>query len=155
MPAILCVQEVRFRWVAVVRSYIRHPADIPLVYSLYGQPAQVHRETLKDVSRGGLCFRLDENLVPGSRVRIRIDAVEPPFEVEGIVAWCHPRGERFEVGVRFEDSASSYSLRMVEQVCHIKQYRLDVERSQGRRLSSDQAAREWIASYARDFPALH
>ncbi|MCZ7563309.1 MAG: hypothetical protein M5U08_05410 [Burkholderiales bacterium] len=41
---------------------------------------------------------------------------------------------------------------MVEQVCHIEEYRRAVARDEGRTLSTEEAAAEWIAEYAARFP---
>ena len=43
---------------------------------------------------------------------------------------------------------------MIEQVCHIEHYRKEVMLREGRELSAQEAAREWISKYAGDFPAL-
>ncbi len=43
-------------------------------------------------------------------------------------------------------------MRMVEQVCHIERYRADVLEREGRALTGEQAAEEWIKRYAEDFP---
>jgi hypothetical protein len=41
---------------------------------------------------------------------------------------------------------------MVEQVCHIETYRRTVAGTEGRELSAEQAALEWIAKFAASFP---
>jgi hypothetical protein len=41
---------------------------------------------------------------------------------------------------------------MVEQVCHIKQYSKEILEKEGRKLSDEEAAVEWIEKYAKDFP---
>jgi hypothetical protein len=41
---------------------------------------------------------------------------------------------------------------MVEQVCHIEQYKRSAKDNEGRELTSEQAATEWIARHAADFP---
>jgi hypothetical protein len=41
---------------------------------------------------------------------------------------------------------------MVEQVCHIEQYKADVLKKEGRELTGEEAAKEWILKYAKDFP---
>jgi hypothetical protein len=41
---------------------------------------------------------------------------------------------------------------MVEQVCHIENYKKEIYRAEGRLLSSEQAAMEWIIRYASRFP---
>ena len=43
---------------------------------------------------------------------------------------------------------------MIEQICHIEHYRKEVARVEGRELSTQEAASEWISRYASDFPAL-
>jgi len=55
------------------------------------------------------------------------------------------------VGVEFLDQDILFRLRMVEQICHIEQYRRTVRESQGRVLSSQEAAIEWIERYAEAF----
>jgi hypothetical protein len=41
---------------------------------------------------------------------------------------------------------------MVEQICHIEHYKREVAEREGRELSGQQAAKEWIAKYAASFP---
>jgi hypothetical protein len=41
---------------------------------------------------------------------------------------------------------------MVEQVCHIEEYKQAMLRIEQRKLTSQQAAREWIDKYAAQFP---
>jgi hypothetical protein len=41
---------------------------------------------------------------------------------------------------------------MIEQICHIEHYRKEVKLVEGRELSSEEAADEWITRYAGDFP---
>jgi hypothetical protein len=43
---------------------------------------------------------------------------------------------------------------MVEQICHIEDYRQSVCRVEGRQLSAEEAAVEWIAQYAAQFPDI-
>ena len=40
---------------------------------------------------------------------------------------------------------------MVEQVCHIESYLRRVREREGRSLTAEQAAREWIGSHAEGF----
>lgn len=73
------------------------------------------------------------------------------FTAEGIVVWCREH-EGYEVGVRFDETTHGFSLRMVEQLCHIKHYQREVRATEGRELSNEEAALEWIEKYARVFP---
>jgi hypothetical protein len=54
--------------------------------------------------------------------------------------------------VRREEVETAYGVRVVEQVCYIEHYRQGTLRTQGRALSSEQAAQEWIGGYAAGFP---
>lgn len=134
-----------------MRKFIRHPADIPLEFSLDGQD-ELRREYMLNASCGGLCFHSGKQLERGTNIHVRIPVREPPFELDGVVAWSAKNGTGFEVGVAFDERATQYSLRMVEQICYIEQYRRDVAEKEGRNLNGDQAAREWISMYAGQFP---
>ena len=134
------------------RRFMRHPSDIPIEFSTAeGSPASQFGQA-HDVSFGGLAFESEHCPVPGSIIDVRIPTVIPPFQTRGVVVWCRCLGERYEVGVRFLESSDAFKARMVEQVCHIEQYKRDVLAREGRRLTGAAAAREWIAKFASSFP---
>lgn len=144
-----------------MRKYIRHPSDIPINFCVSNNDApQAHR--VKDVSVGGLCFNSDKPVERGTPIHIHIPVVMQPqssdrqapdqFDADGVVAWCRPEGGGYSVGVQFADANTRFGLRMVEQICHIEHYRADVLQAEGRTLSSEEAAREWVERYAADFP---
>lgn len=56
------------------------------------------------------------------------------------------------MGIKFTQSIDVFRIRMVEQVCHIEQYKEDVKAREGRCLTGTQAALEWIQRYASKFP---
>lgn len=132
------------------RRFIRHPSDFPISYSL-GRHYQ-KQQSLRDVSCGGLCFTSDCPIQCGETVHVSIPVEAPGFEADGVVAWCKPENDHFAIGVAFDGDSTSFTLRMVEQVCHIEHYRAQVLRDEGRDLNSEEAAQEWIEKYARDFP---
>jgi hypothetical protein len=78
--------------------------------------------------------------------------VLPPFEARVRVVWTRPEAEGYCIGVQFMDEADAFRARMVEQVCSIERYRREVEAKEGRRLTRDEAAQEWIRRYAGRFP---
>lgn len=134
-----------------MRQFIRHPTNIPIEYWVANQPLG-WRECLKDVSQGGLCFHTECALERGNRIRIMIPIREPAFEAAGTVVWCRRCDSCYEVGVQFADTDTAFSVRMVEQVCHIRAYQQEVWAKEGRQLSSAEAAAEWVGKYAQDFP---
>jgi hypothetical protein len=150
---------------SAMRRYIRHPSNIPISFQIDDQIQPiVHR--MRDVSLGGLCITADRPLQRGMKIHINIpitadsygaenreDTSESkPFEADGIVAWCRPEGPAYTVGVQFADQSIHFGLRMVEQICHIEHYRNDVLNAQGRTLSAEEAAKEWVEKYAAEFP---
>lgn len=134
-----------------MRQFIRHPSDLPIEYKIVGSDTP-ENESLENINQGGLCFQATNNITPGSSIFIRIPVRKPALEVEGVVAWCQKCNERYEVGVKFADEATEFNVRMFEQVCYIEQYRRDVLKKEGRKLSSEEAAMEWVEKYAKDFP---
>jgi hypothetical protein len=108
-----------------MRKFIRHPANIPLEYGLEGRTGR-RRERLRNVSFGGLCFRCARGLEPGTRIHIRIPSCEPPIDVNGVVAWSRAREGAYDTGVVFDSEAAERAVRMVKQVYHVEQHRLDI-----------------------------
>lgn len=136
-----------------MRRYIRHPADIPIEFEIID--AERHRhEQIHNVSQGGFAFQSQAWVDPGREILVRIPVVEPAFEVRGRVAWCHRRAEDYDVGVEFLEQEDAYRLRMVEQICHIEHYKKEVLLAEGRRLTTAEAAAEWIGKFAADFPQI-
>lgn len=135
------------------RRFIRHPSRMPIRVELLGDLPQ-RDDRLRNVCEGGLCFVTALALDPDTPVRLTIPVLGESFEIEGIVVWCRGRDESFEVGVRFVRAQDRFSVRMVEQLCYIEDYRREVEREEGRRLGSEEAAAEWIELFADRFPGL-
>lgn len=111
-------------------------------------------ETLTNVSLGGLAFVSDQALEPSQKVKVCIPVLETENCLIGTVVWCEKTKNGYEIGLEFEGKRNVYRLRMIEQICHIEHYRKEVERVEGRELSAEAAAREWISRYAGDFPPL-
>lgn len=136
-----------------MREYIRHPSSIPLEVKISNYPG--HRnECLNNVSAGGLSFRSKERLETGALINIRIPLLRDVVQLSGQVVWCHEQRGAFEVGVAFLDPEEAFRTRMVEQICHIEQYKNEVWEREHRQLTSEQAAAEWIEKYASSFPQM-
>ena len=135
-----------------MRHYIRHPSDIPIEYRITHSKSGQHCP-LKDISPGGLCFQTHGALLRGCVIQITIPVREPPFEVTGTIVWCRRIHGQYQVGVQFADKNTEFSVRMVEQVCQIHHYQHEVMKKEGRFLSTEEAAAEWVVKYARNFPS--
>jgi hypothetical protein len=134
-----------------MRQFIRHPADVPIEVSPVGQGGG-RPPRLVNVGLGGLAFRSHSAFRPAHVVRVRIDCVRPAFETTARVAWCRASDGEFELGLAFTDPDDAFRARMVEQVCYIEHYRREVRDTEGRELTAEEAAREWIARNAARFP---
>lgn len=134
------------------RQYFRHPSDINIeVWPLNAR--EVKRQKIQNVSLGGLAFKSCTAYPPNSFICLRIVLAGQTFELKARVNWCRTRHPCFEIGAEFLDQNDAFEARMVEQMCRIEQYRSE-QLTQGRELSSDEAAQEWISRYAAQFPAL-
>ncbi len=111
-------------------------------------------QTITNVSLGGLAFVSAKPIKVLERVRICIPVLDRDNYLVGNVVWCEKSGSGYEIGIEFESSRDVYRLRMIEQICHIEHYRNEVARIEGRKLTAQEAAQEWIAKFAGDFPAI-
>lgn len=131
------------------RAFIRHPADIPIeIETLPGEPPS----RVADVSYGGLAFLAERPQPTGTLLHIRIDSTETSLNAKAFVAWCHPEGRGYRIGVRFESPEDAYRSRLLEQILAIERFRAEMARSEGREIPRDEAAREWIRRHASQFP---
>ena len=133
-----------------MRVFVRHPSEFPIELRASDDSEPI-RERLRDLSAGGLCCRSSSPRAEGQRVHVRIAVGSPGFVTEGRVAWCRPYEDGYRIGIEFIGDFAAFRARMVEQVCHIERYHRRVL-AEGRELTEEQAAEEWIAQYAARFP---
>jgi hypothetical protein len=136
-----------------MRLYIRHPSDVPIDYQLGGR-TDTSRDKLANYSEGGLCFVAKQWIEPGSEIHFAIPITPPEFHATGVVVWCREEAGEFQVGVKFTEAETAFAVRMVEQLCYIEHYRQSVRASEGRKLTGEEAALEWIEKYAGSFPPV-
>ncbi len=136
-----------------MRTFIRHPAEAPISYSLK-KDEPVNIQKLKDLGHGGLSFYTNENIPVGTIMQITIPNLKYHFCEEGVVVWSRPYKGHYQVGVKFSNDKSAYRMRMIEQICYIDAYRRKIKSTQNKDMSWKEASDEWIKKYARAFPAL-
>jgi hypothetical protein len=130
-----------------MRRHIRHSTDVPIDVRL-SQTVPGDREYLCNISRGGLCFRSLAPIAEGISIRIEVPVAQPVFETEGIVAWCRPSDQGYEVGVRFTGCRQDPQL--VAEVHQVEHYKREVWVRDGRLLSGEEAAAERTAQSGRE-----
>lgn len=133
-----------------MRSFIRHPSDIPVEVVL--EQGRADDTRLNNISHGGLSFDSPTPIDSGAVIRLRIALDKLAFEARGQVVWCHKRPDHYVIGLEFLDKDDLFKVRMVEQICHIEHYKKEVMTREGRSLTSQQAAMEWVRKYAHKFP---
>jgi hypothetical protein len=136
-----------------MRNFIRHASGIPLDVKVETSE-NTHSHQAVNISQGGISFISKKAIQTGKLVSIRVPAISDTFKFEGQVAWCKKDGRSYTIGIQFYDVEQSFTARMVEQICHIESYRKEVSKTEKRKLSSDEAAEEWIALYADKFPHI-
>ena len=138
-----------------MREFIRHPSSIPVQLIKQDGISSLGLNTLNNVSFGGVSCLCTEAVEKNSSVKMMIQCVDPSFEIDGRAVWCKPRNNMYEIGVEFIVSKDKmFLLRMIEQVCHIEHYRNERAHNEGRELTSEEAAREWIKKHADNFPKM-
>lgn len=137
------------------QSYIRHPNDIPAQISLCSE-TPISTNTASHSGHIGISLSTDTFYAIGTALEITITINDPAFKAAGHVAWCIPeKNNQFRTGLVFDDPATAYAVRMIEQICHIEQYRREIKKTEGRFLSREDAAHEWIVRFAKDFPSIN
>jgi len=138
------------------REYIRHPAKVPLVIAPQSTREQLNLPLnhlhIKNVSTGGLSFDSPVEFHTNTVIKIKIPSIKPVFKVNAVVQWCRQIKDQFELGVQFLDTNDAFRVRMVEQICHIGQYRDEAQQRTGRRMTWNKASIEWIEKNGGSFP---
>jgi len=134
------------------RQFVRHPSSIPIEVRLLSGGCE--STEVSDISLGGLSFAFHWSIACGVEVAVRIPGLAEHIDLSGKVVRCEPNGEGWLIGISFEDKREVFRMRMVQQMCYIEDYRRRVMEADGREISSELAAVEWIALYAPDFPGL-
>jgi PilZ domain len=138
-----------------LREFIRHPTSVPFQLDELAGKGNHGINTLNNVSNGGVACLCSEPIKEGTTVKMRIECVNPEFEITGKAVWCRLKNDQYEVGIEFiVNKDQVFHLRMIEQICHIEHYRYEVLKNEGRELSIEDAAKEWIEKYAGNFPEL-
>lgn len=140
-----------------MRRFVRHPSDIPMRVELASM-SENNTSSLVNLSVGGVCCLVDRDYPIGTLVNIDVPHVDPAYHGQGVVVWCNKTQEDekdalplFEIGIRFKEGKDAFRSRMIEQLCQIEHYKNEVALTEGRELSPEEAAGEWIKKYAANF----
>lgn len=133
-----------------MRKFFRHSTDIPIAVRV--SEGSRCATPLRNLSVGGLCCEADTFIPKGTSIDISIPMENPIYNGQGVVCWCNPKaGGCYEIGVSFSNRDEAFRARMVEQICRIERYKQQVQSNEGRHLSTEEAAKEWVEKYAESF----
>lgn len=137
------------------RRFFRHPVSVPIQYQAISAKSS-DKSASVDVSEGGMCFFSSQYLPVGTKLSLSIPVGHQLFKVKGQVAYCASSGGeyRFRTGVAFLDPASAFRAKLAEEILQISEYQKKISREEGREIGEEEAAREWIRRYAKDFSHL-
>lgn len=140
-----------------IRKHVRHVTGIPIQVKLDYATTDFedgNEDTITNVSLGGLSFIADDRLEIAETIQVRFPVLYLDTTLSGKVIWCQKTRKGYEVGLEFDDKDEMERLKMIDQITDIEQYRRRKETIEGRQISSEQAAREWVTKYAGSFSAL-
>ncbi|MCP4401381.1 MAG: hypothetical protein GY801_29290 [bacterium] len=119
--------------------------DIPIEYSLAEVVAH-QKEYLHNISIEGLCFRSHSCIEKGTTVYIAIPLLTPVFQEKATVAWCAKKNDSYDIGVEFVGNDTKSHADIVQQMCDIEDYKHEILHKDGRKLSGEEAAVEWLST---------
>lgn len=130
-------------------SLIYHPKQVPIDIKRVREMKEARCECV-----GELAVHCSTGIPVGTQVLLSLPTSESDASLCGCVVWLSGAGSDYLIGVTFFGEEEAYKMRMVEQLCHIQAYQHTVSRQEGRLLSDEDAAREWIGRYSKDFPEV-
>ena len=137
------------------QSFIHHPSAVPV--KMVVSDSQFPLPTIQVAASTGVYIHTTTCYPLNSCVEVEINVQSPAFFAKGYICSCEAvtDGLGFQTGVVFDCPETAFAVRMIEQVCHIEQYRQQVSNTEGRELTIDCAAAEWITHHAANFPELN
>ena len=134
-----------------MRKYLRHPIDIPIEFTI--SETKIKKSALTgNMSICGLCFKSFECVENDKLLTIKIPLINSNIRLQGRVVRCLIKNDHVEIGIEFINQNDIFAARMIEQICYIKQYQKDIAEQQGRNLTDEHAALEWISNHSAQFP---
>lgn len=129
---------------------IRHPDEFPIELKLQERTAgSSSPSSLQLICHSSTPFH------SGEGIQIKIPSIANNLEVFGVIQRCENTPQGYELGITFNSSDALMRMRMLEQLCYIQRYRSYVRNAEGRELSDQDAALEWIGKYAHLFPSTN
>ena len=137
-----------------IHKHIRHLTGVAIEVSSGQVPVDVHDcedATITNVSLGGLSFTANDRLDISNPIEARFPVLREERVLGAWVVRCEKTPRGYEVGLEFDDPEEIDRLKVVEHICHIENYRKEIESREGRKINSEQASLEWVSRFASNF----
>lgn len=134
-------------------NLIHHPEQVPVEIQTLGY-SEAYPAPPVSGCQGELAVHCASKFRVGAVVELYVPQLDSSIRLHGYVIWFHKAGQGYLIGISFKGENEAFRMRMIEQLCHIEAYRKDVAAKQGRILTREEAAAEWIARYSEDFPEV-
>ena len=128
------------------RMFERHAGDLPILVKTDG--AEYKKAMMNNISLGGMSLKASFRIFESATIKVKAATADTIPEVKGKVVWCKRNRGSYNVGVEFLETEAKFGIRMLEQLYNIENYKREVKRKEGRELSGEQAALEWVRKYA-------
>ncbi len=128
--------------------FIHHPEQVAIELT----PATHQQQEPSSPSLGLICTS-QTPFEKGSALSVNFP--EAPCQeslITGTVLDCLPQQHCYQLAIEFSSADNTMRLRMLEQHAYIGLYQKYIAQYQGRSLSPEAAAMEWIERYAAWFP---
>lgn len=136
------------------RKFIQHPQSIQIDICKTSDTSKPHSEDCN-----GLSF---DSFIPykkNDQINIDIDLGQMKFNGNAKVVWCRRKYKGFNIGVEFLESSCPFQVKMILQVCQIKDFiehkeRQGVEKDCSKKdmdKKSNDKALDWIKKNASSF----
>jgi Tfp pilus assembly protein PilZ len=85
----------------------KHPRFSVQIEAKVALGDKTHSATTKDMSHGGICLLLQQNIASGTKIQLSLslvlgtNAFSESLELPGRVIWCTPMGSTYQLGVVF------------------------------------------------------
>jgi len=122
-----------------MRTFARYNAHLPVEIAMQN----TETERLASISYGGMQLDSDIPMEVGKTFDFSLPVINPEFHALGKIKWNRNAGDHYDVGVEFVKRDKNLTEVLVEQVYYIEQYYSEA-RKQGRHLSIEDAADEWL-----------
>jgi hypothetical protein len=110
-----------------------------------------------DLGDGGIAFPSPRELPLESVVDVSLPIGDRAFSLAGSIASCQPNpaGGQYRIGVAFLHPMMSFRMKLAEQVLRIHELRREISDEQGRHVTTEEAAREWVTRHAEEFADIY